>query len=169
MTSDRPRPASPEPKRPYHLGVALGLTTGVYAMSLLVTTTFQVDHDRALIVDRDPVQAAIDALDRHHDLMEASLLRARLRYEDGSAGYAAIAERLAALEARLAETDRSVSAAEKLGASLPGELYLPNIPRSKPRSGSSGGGRSGGVTLPPAPPAVTPPSTDGTTGASGAP
>jgi hypothetical protein len=174
MTTEPKRLATREPIRPYHVGVAFGLTTGLYAMSLLATTSWQIDRDRALIADRDPVQAAIEALDRHHDQMEVGLLRARLKYEAGSAGYATLSDRIAQLEAGLAATGRSVSAAERLGASLPTDLSLPNVPRTTSRGGSSGGGvasgaRRGGVTLPPAPAAAAPPATHATTGASGAP
>ncbi len=174
MTTDQPPRTTTDPKRPYHVGVALGLTTGVYAMSLLATTSMQIEQDRAVIADRDPVQAAIEALDRHHDEMEASLLQARLRYQDGTEGYEALAERLAALEARLAATDKSVSAVERLGASLPSDLSIPGVTRTTRRGGSTGGGSSsdGGsstVKLPPPPAAAAPPPTSGSTGASGAP
>jgi len=172
MTTQSKRPATHESKRPYHLGVAVGLTAGVYAMSLLGTTSLQIGHDRALIADRDPVQAAIEALDRHDDLMEVSLLRARLKYEVDSAGYATLGDRIAELETRLAATGRSVLAAEQLGASLPTELSLSSVPRTTSRGGSSSGGvasggRRGTVTLPPAPAVAAPPATHAKTGASG--
>jgi hypothetical protein len=170
--SDRPKSAT-DPRRPYHVGVAVGLTTGVYAMSLLATTSMQIEQDRAVIADRDPVQAAIEALGQHHDEMEVHLLQARLRYQQGTEGYVTLADRLAALEARLSATDKSVSAAEQLGASLPSDLSVPGVSRTTRGGGSAGGGSSNGggsskVKLPP-PPAAAPPPTSGSTGASGAP
>lgn len=172
-TSDRPRPAT-DPRRPYHVGVAIGLTTGVYAMSLLAATSMQIEQDRAVIADRDPVRAAIDALGEHHDEMEVRLLQARLRYQQGTEGYQALSDRLAVLEARLSATDKSVSAAEELGASLPSDLSVPGVTRTTRRGGSTGGGSSNGggstkVKLPPPPAAAAPPPTSGSTGASGAP
>jgi hypothetical protein len=179
MPTERPRPAAPEPRRPYHVGVAIGLTTGVYAMSLLATTSMQIDQDRALIADRDPVVSAIEALDVHHDLMESRLLEARLRYQDGTTRYETLADRLTALHERLAAMDTTVAAVERLSASLPSDLSLPNVPMTTGRGSSSGGGSSGGsassgsrpvVNLPsvPAAPAAKPP-TSASTGASGVP
>ncbi len=144
-------------------------------MSLLVTTQMQVATDRLLITDRAPVQAAIDALDQHHDLQEARLLEARLRYQDGSAGYEAVAERLAMLEARLAAVGKTVGRVERLSDSLPSSLSLGSVPTTVSRSRSSGGGSSGGtghqaIKLPPPPaPRATPPPASGGTGGSGKP
>ena len=171
MTNERPRPAPPDPKRPYHVPIAVGLTTGVYAMSLLAATSLQVQHDRALIADRAPVQAAIEALDVHHDRMESGLQRAGLQYQDGTTGYDALASRLAELHARMDVVDKKVAAVERISTSLPTELFLPSMPRTSSRGGSSGGTtKSSGtktVRLPPAPRAAPPPPTKGSTGASG--
>jgi hypothetical protein len=178
MPAERPRSTSPGPKRPYHVGVAVGLTTSVYAVSLLATTSMQIETDRALIEDRAPVRAAIDTLDSHHDLQEARLLQARLRYEDGAEGYEALAERLAALEERLRAVSRRVGSVERLGNSIPGSLtsgsWSQTSVGSGGGSGGSGGGGSGGghssVKLPPAPaPKSTPPPSSGGTGGSGKP
>lgn len=143
VTNERPGLAKPDPKRPYHVGVAIGLTTGVYALSLVAAASMQIETDRALIADRSPVQAAIQALGHHHDLMESHLLEARLQYTDGSAGYTTLAERLAALDARLAASDKSVSDIERLSARLPTEIWMPDLPGTTPRSYSGGGGSVG--------------------------
>lgn len=170
MTNERPRPAPPEPKRPYHVPVAIGLTTGVYAMSLLAATSLQIEADRALIADRAPVQAAIEALDVHHDRMESDLARAGLQYQEGTTGYDALAGRLAELNAKLTAVYKKVDSVERLSTSLPTELFLPSVPRTSGRGGSSAGAPQGGtkaVKLPPAPRAAAPPPTNGSTGASG--
>ena len=171
MTNERPRPASPDAKRPYHVPVAVGLTTGVYAMSLLAATSLQVEHDKTLIADRAPVQAAIEALDVHHDRMESDLQRAGLQYQDGTSGYDVLAARLAALHAKMDAVNKKVAAVERISGSLPTDLFLPTMPRTSSRGGSSGGTSQGGGTktikLPPAPRAAPPPPTNGSTGASG--
>ena len=48
-TAKPARKGASEARRPYHVGVALGLSTGLYALSLAAVTTFQVAEDRALI------------------------------------------------------------------------------------------------------------------------
>lgn len=175
----RPK-ASPavDPKRPYHVGVALGLTTGVYAVSLLVTARLQIAADRDLIEDRTPVEAAISSLGDHHDWMDDRLGEARAQYSIGTTGYEALRSRLATLDQRLTTLDQVVDKVEQLGAKLPTSLdapYVPAITRGQSGGGQSGGSKSGGGGSKPKPPSVAPapppppPATGGTSGASGAP
>ena len=49
----KPRPDE-SPRRPYHLGVALGLSTATYAVTLAAVTCLQVADDRALLAEREP-------------------------------------------------------------------------------------------------------------------
>lgn len=178
MTSERPKPAAPEAKRPYHLGVAVGVTTGAYALSLMAASTLQIQHDRALIADRDPMQAAITMLGSHHDEMEPQLEEARTRYTDGADGYGSLATRLDTLRERLAKMDKTVSAIERDSGTLAAKV--PGIPSavSRPAQGatgrSSGGASTGAVSTGPrtvlsVPKPVAKPPVSASTGASGAP
>jgi len=183
MTGQRPEPAVPEPKRPYHLGVAIGVTTGAYALSLMAASTLQIQQDRALIADREPMQAAITVLGSHHDAMEPRLEEARARYSDGADGYGSLTARLDTLRQRLAAMDKTVAGIERDGGTL--AARVPAIPgvASRPAQGASGrssggastgGGSTGAVTtapraVPPAPKPVAKPPVSGSTGASGAP
>ncbi len=169
-------PASPDPKRPYHLGAAIGLSTGIYAASLLVAARLQIDADRALIHDRTPVEAAISALGDHHDWMDDRLDEARAGYAAGATAYDDLRMRLAAMDKRLASLNSVVASVERLGNSISTTLELPV---GRPIQGSSGGSSSrstgsgsgsGGTAKPPAPapkPPPPPPPTSGNTGASG--
>ena len=178
MSNDRPRPATPEPKRPYHLGVAMGVTTGAYALSLLAASTLQIQNDRALIADRHPVEAAITVLGSNHDEMEPRLDAARARYTDGADGYGALVTRLDVLRKRLVAMDRTVAAIERDSGSL--AANVPGVPGGVSRSTqgvvdrASGGASTGFLStkpraVPAAPAAVTKPPTSASTGASGAP
>lgn len=165
-----------DPKRPYHVGVAIGLTTGIYAASLFAAARLQIASDRELIEDRTPVEAAISALGDHHDWMDGRLEDARAQYAIGTTGYDALRARLAALDQRLSQLDKVVDRVEKIGATLPASLNLPALttPRSSGGGTSSAGQSSSGGSKPkrlPAAPAAPPPppATGGTTGASGAP
>lgn len=173
--------AVPEPKRPYHLGVAIGVTTGAYALSLLAAATLQIQHDRALIADRQPVAQAIDVLGDHHDDMTLRLEAARTAYATGAEGYGALITRLDTLRDRLAKMDATVTAIERANGVL--AASIPGVPGSVSRSGGGSSGGSGGAsggsgsgsgasaprTVPAAPPPVAQPPTSGSTGASGAP
>jgi len=180
MTGQRPEPAVPEPKRPYHLVVAIGVTTSAYALSLMAASTLQIQHDRALIADRDPMQAAITVLGSHHDAMEPRLEAARARYSDGADGYGSLTTRLDTLRQRLAAMDKTVAGIERDGGML--AARVPGIPGFVTRpaqgassgGGSSGGGSTGAVSTAPravlaAPKPVAKPPVSASTGASGAP
>lgn len=151
-----------ETRRPYHLGVALGLTAGVYACSLAAVSLLQIDRDRALIADRQPVNDAIELLGRHHDDMAADLDRAGAVFEDASSRYGALAGDLQELHSDVVRLSKKLQAINGLtavnGAGLGGVVLrggggtLPSVSKSAPKSG--------GGSKPPA---------NGTTGASGAP
>ena len=181
MTSDRPKPAPADPKRPYHVGVAIGVTTGAYALSLLAASTLQIQHDQALIVDRQPMAAAIDVLGSTHDEMETRLEAARARYADGTDGYGALIARLDKMRNRLAKMGQTVAGIEQdsgwLAASVPGTGGLSRgVTRStgSTTSRSTGGSSTGSVataprSVPAAPAAAAPPPVSSTTAASGKP
>ena len=165
-----------DPKRPYHVGVALGLTTGLYAATLLTAARLQIDADRDLIESRTPVEAAISALGDHHDWMDGRLEEARTQYSVGTTGYESVRARLTTLDEQLANLNKIVEEVEKIGAALPASLDLPGVP-TVTRSASGGSKSSGGSATsggskakpPPAPAAPPPPpATGGSTGASGA-
>ena len=167
--------AGADPKRPYHVGVALGLTTGLYAASLLATARLQIAADRELIESRTPVEAAISALGDHHDWMDGRLEEARTQYSIGTTGYETVRTRLTTLDEQLSNLNKIVEEVERIGAALPASLDLPGVP-TVARS-ASGGSKTGGSSStsggskakpPPAPAAPPPPpATGGSTGASG--
>lgn len=184
MNGERSTPATPkpatarsatsEPRKPYHLGVAIGVTTGAYALSLLATSSLQIQHDRALIADRHPVVSAIDVLGSHHDEMESRLEWARARYTLGADGYGALIARLDTMHERLAKMDRTVAGIERASGAL--AARIPGVPNGGGGSGHGAGGGSGGGsgstsprTVPAAPAPVAQPPVSGSTGASGAP
>ena len=161
--ADKPAPprrtTTSEPRRPYHLGVAIGVSAGVYAASLTGVTLVQIEQDRRLIADREPVSAAIDALTDHHDAMEASLSSARAIYDEASTRYGVVVKGASALHAAVDRLGRRVAAIEGTTVtSGGGSFHLPAAP-GKPSAASSSGGGS----------AIQPPSSNGGSGASGKP
>lgn len=155
-------PSAAESKRPYHLGVAIGVSAGVYAASLTVVTLAQIETDRALAADRRPVADAIDVLRDHHDGMEASLDAARAVYDEATTRYGVVVDKVGALHAAVDRLGRRVAAIEgtRVSGDLGGSVRLPAAP-GKPSSGKSSGGGSANPTAPP--------SSNGSSGASGQP
>lgn len=146
------------PKRPYHVGVVLGLSTGLYAVALGAVTAAQVEHDNAIIVDRQPMQKAIDLLSTGHERMETRMSAAWDRYEHASKGYDGVTQRLSDLEAALQQLSDTVAGIEGTAFALPNRLALPAVPLARPASPAAA-----------APATAAPPPTQATTGASGAP
>jgi hypothetical protein len=154
------------------VGVAVGLTTGAYAASLLVVGRLQIATDQQLIQDRTPVEAAISALGDHHDWMDGRLDDARSQYAVGAAGYEALRARLTSMDERLADLDSAVRLVERIGNGLSTTLALPAVPTVGKSSGatkgtSAGSGGSTAKAPPPVPKPTPPPATGGQTGASG--
>ena len=163
MSEHRPsagprKPVSPEPRRPYHIGVLIGLSTGAYALSLAAVTTLQVASDQALIDERAPMRMAIDLLADHHDRMAAGMDAARRGYDAASGGYESLSDRIEAVHDGLGRLNRTVTRIEGSADQLPGSLNLPPVPQLRPQRAAP---------RPAQAPAAAPPSTHGSTGASG--
>lgn len=155
MSQRKPAKAA-DPKRPYHVGVALGLSTGLYAVALGAVTSAQVEHDRAVIEDRRPMQQAIDLLGNGHQRMESRMSGAWDRYEQASGGYDQVTLHLADLEAALQLLSETVAGIEGSAFALPDRLALPAVPLARPAA-----------PAPAAAPAAAAPPVQATTGASG--
>jgi len=115
-------------------------------------TSAQVDHDLAIIADRQPMQRAIGLLGSTHDQVQREMANARARYDAASGGFDQVAQRLSDLQAALERLGATVTGIEGTRFSLPSRRAIPGLPAVKP------------AAAPAAPPPV-----QGTTGASGAP
>jgi hypothetical protein len=163
------RSGTADTRRPYHVGFALGLSAGVYAVFLTSVSMLQFGHDRALIADRQPISDAITVLGRHNDEMAASLGEAGAVFEAASGHYADLAVAMQELHddlvklsrrlgriSELARIDRSglaaVGGVSVGGVSVGGTVAAAPVARSAPKPGN-----------------VAPPPVTTTTGASGAP
>jgi hypothetical protein len=149
---------SADRRRPYHVGVAIGISAGLYAASLGAVTTLQIATDQQLIEDRQPVSTAIDVLGRHHEDLSQRLAAARDSYTAANHQFSSLAgdmkalhDRLVALRGQLAALDRT---------KVPGSLSLPTLPTIR------GGGSVRAPAAPAAAPAPPPP-THAKSGASG--
>lgn len=145
-------PASPrgrlELRLPPHIAVFLGASTAAYAVTLAGVTALQAQSEAALIADRAPVVAGIDAIAARNDQLAAALTTAGTEYQAASEAYLANGGRLADLEQALASLASKVAKIDGVSRSLPSAASLPTVRR---------------VTT------STAPATSATTGASGVP
>ncbi len=111
------RPAV-QARRPVHVAVAVGVTAGLYAVSLAGVTALQAGTNAQLAAERAPAAAAVDALRTNHDQVDADLARIAAEVSRTSATYQQIADGIASHEAALESLDARVAAVEGSAASL---------------------------------------------------
>ena len=156
MTSTRTtvstRMTMTDARRPLHLAVLVGVSTGTYAIALAGVTALQSASDAAIAADRAPYELAADRLAAGHDRVEAALEDAGRDYDLLASSYDGLAPRLVDMEASLQGLgDRAIRLSDSIG-SLPSRVSVPRMPT---------------IRSAPAPAKVSKPATHGTTGASG--
>lgn len=122
----RPRAAT---RRPVHVAVAVGVSAGLYAMSLAGVTALQASTDSRLAAARAPAEAAVDAMRSSHDALDADLAGLSARYGDAAAAYQSIAGAIAAHEASLVDLAGLIRTVEGSAAALkvPTITSLPSV------------------------------------------
>lgn len=155
-----------EVRRPLHLPVVIGISAGVYAISLAGVTGLQSGHDVALAAAHQPATQAVALLRGAHDDLDAQLARARAAYGAAAGRYGSLAAGLGSLDTRLADVAGQVEKVRRT------PLGLPGAGQSGMRAGSTiivvRPGAAAPIPVAPAAPAAPPP-VHATTGASGAP
>jgi hypothetical protein len=105
-------------RRPVHVAVAIGVTAGLYAVSLAGVTGLQAGTDARLAAERAPAAAAVDALRVSHAMAEAELARIAAGLDGATSTYGLIADDIAGHEAALGLLAAQVSKVEGSAASL---------------------------------------------------
>lgn len=147
--TERRAPGIPRiPRIPAHLAVLVGVSTGIYAITLAGVTSVQSDRDTRLAIERAPFGIAADAAASDHDRLEAELEAAIRRYDAMADRYRAATTTMADTEAGLDALAERAGALVESAADLPTRFSLPTV-RSVPRV------------------VAAPPATDATTRASG--
>jgi hypothetical protein len=158
-----------EPRRPVHLGVAVGLCAGVYAGSLTAVTVLQIDRDRALIADRAPVGEAIELLGRHNDRMATEIEVTGTAFQHAAESYDGVARGVLDLDTAVQRLTARVAAIKGSAMRIPDVIALPPVGHngSSGSKSSGGGGSSGSGSVSVPKPKPAPPPVHGSTGASG--
>lgn len=142
--------AMTEPRRPYHLAVAAGLSVAVYAASLAGVTALQAGQNAALAAARAPAAGRVADLRRRNDALQTAVASTAQRYEQAAGAYERLRGQLDRLSTDLATLDGTVGAVVGGAANLPTSVSLPPVASPMSRS-------------------TAPPATNATTGASGRP
>ncbi|MBI3752205.1 MAG: hypothetical protein HY263_11195 [Chloroflexi bacterium] len=149
MTDPARRATRVELRLPPHIGVFLGASTAAYAVTLAGVTALQAQSEAALVADRAPVVAGVDAIAARNAQLAAALSAAGADYQAATDAYVADGGRLADLEQALAALATKVATIDGVSRSLPTSVNLPKVVRRVTTS--------------------TAPATSSTTGASGVP
>lgn len=137
-----PTPAarpSPPVRRPVHVVVAVGMTAGLYALSLAGVTALQSAANAQLAADHAPAAGAVAGLKSAHDAMEASLGTLAGAYARAADGYRVIAKGITGHEQKLAALGQQVQAAAGSAAAL----SVPTLSLLPSGSGGAGAGSRG--------------------------
>jgi hypothetical protein len=117
-----PRRASPAAasasRTPVHVAAALGISAGIYALSLAGVTSLQAATNAQLAADRAPAAEAIAKLKATHDALDAGLARLDNVYAGAASSYSAITRQITDHEQALARLGTQVKAAEGSASSL---------------------------------------------------
>jgi hypothetical protein len=105
-------------RRPIHVVVAVGMTAGLYAISLAGVTALQSASDLQLAADRAPAVDAVAGLKSAHDAMESSLGKLTGAYTHAANGYTGIANGIVGHEKALAKLGQQVQSAAGWAAAL---------------------------------------------------
>ncbi|HET7167826.1 MAG TPA: hypothetical protein VFI69_01365 [Candidatus Limnocylindrales bacterium] len=119
-----------DPRRPVHLAVLLGVSTGAYAVALAAVTGLQSASDTAARRAIDPIVATQTSVGVDHGLLERDLRDATARYSELADQYDRFTPRLLDLEAALDSLAGSTQRITDGTAALPTRISLPPVRRA---------------------------------------
>ena len=114
-------------KAPLHLPIAVGLTTGLYAVSLAGVTAIQAQTDGAAVAAQQPSADAIRGLAAQRAALEADLAQTVATLNRAGTLYNGSLTRAAGLHAAVTALAREVQAATGIAARVPTGGSLPRV------------------------------------------
>ena len=121
-----------EARRPYHVGVFLGLSAAAYAVSLAGVTALQSSSEQALAAAQAPSVAALRAVAAGHDDLERRLAASGAAFDAAAGGYQRAAGSLGSLERELDGLSAAVGKVTGVTSALPNHVALPSLPKMAP-------------------------------------
>lgn len=117
-------------RRPLHVGVFVGLSAGVYALSLAGVTALQARSEATIAADRVPTADAISQVAAQNDILEANAGRAGLAFDQAMSAYDRVGKTLGEIEGRLGELAKTAQAVDGASRALPDRIALPTVNRT---------------------------------------
>jgi hypothetical protein len=135
------------PRIPAHVVVLLSASTAGYAVALAGVTALQSQHEAALIAQRSPTVAGVDALATGHDDLASRLESARDRYTRAAGAMDDVTSVLQAVDLQLEQLAASVAEIDGVSRTLPTSVRIPaprvvrhvQAPATHATTGASGG------------------------------
>jgi hypothetical protein len=117
-----------ETRRPIHLGIVIGLSTGVYALSLAGVTGLQSGQNAQLAADRGPAADVATRLEAANADLEARLAAAQSAFDASASTYSSVTDDLASYEGRLKALGETIGGLVKgASVSVPTGGSLPRV------------------------------------------
>ena len=114
-------------RRPIHLGIAVGVSASLYAVSIAAVTGLQSAQNQQASDAYAPLTTSADQLDSANADLEAGLASARAAFDASAASFSDVAARVPAFEARLTSLAGTVTKIHGTSVSLPTGAALPRV------------------------------------------
>lgn len=123
-----------EKRRPIHLGIAVGVSASMYAVSLAAVTALQNQQNAQTSAGYAPLADAADRLDATNADLEARMDAARAAFDDSTTAFSDLAGRVPGFETRLKSLAGTLAQVQGSSASLsiPSGGSIPHVAGSKP-------------------------------------
>jgi hypothetical protein len=119
-----------EKRRPIHVGVVVGLSASVYALSLAGVTSLQATTNAELTTAQAPALDAAARLGAAHTLTEQRLDAASSAYDETAKAYADLTQALGTYENGIKGLAGRVGKIEGSSLSMPSSVSMPHLSAS---------------------------------------
>lgn len=123
-----------ETRRPIHLGIAVGVSASLYAVSLAAVTGLQSAQNGQTSTALMPFATSADGIDQANGDLEARLVAARAAFDASASSFSEIAAAVPDFEARLKALAGTVAKVHGTSISMPSSVAIPRVSSSGPVS-----------------------------------
>lgn len=116
-----------ETRRPIHLGIVIGVSTSLYAVSLAAVTGLQSAQNAQVSDAYAPLVSSVDALDGANADLGARLDAARAAYDASASSFSVVVAKVPGFEARLKALARAVTKIHGTSVNMPSGGALPRV------------------------------------------
>jgi hypothetical protein len=117
-------------RRPIHLGIAVGISASLYAVSLAAVTGLQSAQNAQASAASAPLRTSVDQLDSANADLEARLTAARAAFDASAASFSDVVGTVPGFEGRLKALAGTVTKIHGTSVSLPSGAAIPRVSSS---------------------------------------